>query len=300
MTAMGRATKAAPRTEISYAPLSWAEVDGVEKLVLFVGHASVISAMMDAHPNIIIGQEYHVLQECMQQGNQIQSSKASIFNGLYANSYNSSKHGQRRKQDAEQGYDLHINTRWQGAFKHLRVIGDKDDGLLSISFGTRPIRGMSCLRLLREAVKIPILVFHVVQNPFDTIAMNVVETVEAQEMQPQHKKLSVSKSELMIHAGTLYKRARASMEVMKTLETLIGFTLVEMHTDHLLKRPREIIMKICIALGVPCPYGYIEACVEKVSKNIPKVRQSIEWEDDVVETIIDMMRNFPFYSSYTL
>jgi len=50
-------------------PLSESEVDGVEKFVLFIGHSksghSIISAMMDAHPNIVIAIEYHVLQACV-------------------------------------------------------------------------------------------------------------------------------------------------------------------------------------------------------------------------------------------
>lgn len=299
MIAVGlRTSLAAPRTDISFTPLSWTEVNGVEKLVLFVGHAGLISAMMDAHPNIIIGYEYHVLQECM-QGRHVQS-KASLFNGLYESSYNSSRRGKRSKQNTEKGYDLHINTRWPGAFKQLRMIGDKDVSLLSISFGTRPIRGMSCLRLLRDEVKIPIVVFHVVQNPFDIIATNIAGSVSVQEMRPQHKKLKVNESEIMRHARALYKRAAASMEAMKVMETMFGLTLLEIRAESLSKRPREIIMKVCIVLGIPCPYGYVEACIEKISWNNPKSRHFIEWKDDVVKTIIDMMRHFPFYSSYKL
>ena len=60
-------------------------------------------------------------------------SKVALFNGLYKNSYYSSKHGssEGNKWKDPRGYNLHVNTPWQGSFSQLRVIGDKDDALFT-------------------------------------------------------------------------------------------------------------------------------------------------------------------------
>jgi len=64
-----RAVGTGGRSKASFEPLSQSEVDGVEKFVSFIGYGrsghSFIGAIMDAHPNVVIGHEYHVLQKCL-------------------------------------------------------------------------------------------------------------------------------------------------------------------------------------------------------------------------------------------
>ena len=69
---------------------------------------------MDAHPNIVIANEYHVLDVCVLEMPSKMQFKVALFNGLYENSYNSSKQG-RSEGNAwkdPRGYNLHVNTPW--------------------------------------------------------------------------------------------------------------------------------------------------------------------------------------------
>ena len=64
-----RAVGTGSRSKTRLEPLPQSEVDGVETFVSFIGFGrsghSFIGAVLDAHPNIVIGHEFHVLQECL-------------------------------------------------------------------------------------------------------------------------------------------------------------------------------------------------------------------------------------------
>ena len=288
-------------------PLSESEVDGVEKFVLFIGHTrsghSFISATMDAHPNIVIANEYHVLDACVRETPPKWQSKVALFNGLYEDSYNSSKQGRSEGNELKnpRGYNLHVNTPWQGSFSQLRVIGDKDGGHLSGLFSKHPLKTTMCFSMLKETINIPIVILHVVRNPFDMIATTLALThgvPNTRQKLLEGVKLRLTKEEIMRVAQAVFRKAEAfnNMQAITSKEMVI----VEIHSENFIKHPREHIHKICEALNVSCPVEYVEACSEKAFRNISKSRQIIEWDDNVVKKILQMIKKFPFFSGYTL
>ena len=289
-----------------FIPLTKSEVNGVEKFVLFIGHGrsghSIIGAMVDAHPNAVIAHEYRVLRPCViSEDLQIQS-KAELFSALYKNSYNNSKYGWRSDRDTKKGYNLHLQSRWQGSFRQLRVIGDKGAGMLSRMFANNFTKATECFDLLKETIKIPIVMFHVIRNPFDMIATFLADTYQVpnvREMLLDGKKLTLKPAAIMRVARAVFRKAEASLTAMNS-DTMKNLVVVRIHIERFTKYPQEHIKKICETLGIPCPDWYIEVCHEKVYKNISKSREIIEWDDDVVDKILEMMKKFPFFSGYTL
>lgn len=65
--------------------LSPSEIDGVKKLVMFIGNGrsgtSIIGSMMNAHPNVVIRYEYQLFRKWLRNPHM---SKAQLFNDLYA------------------------------------------------------------------------------------------------------------------------------------------------------------------------------------------------------------------------
>ena len=57
----------ATSTSLGSKSLTDSQIDGVERFVLFIGHArsghSIIGSMMDAHPNMVISHEFQVLEK---------------------------------------------------------------------------------------------------------------------------------------------------------------------------------------------------------------------------------------------
>lgn len=273
--------------------------------MLFIGHGrsghSIIGAIMDAHPNVVIAHEYRVIRQCASKGGLQMQSKAALFNNLYENSYNTSKYGWRSKRGSRKGYNLHIKSRWLGSFSQLRVIGDKGGGMLSSMFESNFTKATACFNLLKETIKIPIVMFHIIRNPFDMIATFLADMHRApniREMLLEGKKLMLNPPVIMRAAQAVFRKAEASLKAMNS-EAMKDLVIVEIHSERLTKYPREHIKKICETLGIPCPVSYIEACYEKVFKNVSKSREIIEWDDNVVENILEMMKKFPFFSGYT-
>ena len=306
------------RSETSFRPLSQSEVDGVEKFVSFIGYGrsghSFIGAIMDAHPNIVIAHEYNVLQKCLSPKQKQLQSKAELLNGLYKNSYSQSKYGVRskirttkgtkkgNKESIRKGYNLHINLKWQGSFSQLRVIGDKDGGAVGVAFAKYPTQAAECFNLLKETLNIPVVMIHVVRNPFDIIATRLAvqhDIWNTREMALEGKKLRLENKEILHEAATVFHRAQAILEALNST-AMKDLKVVEIHIENFIKNPREHINEICEALGVPCPMEYVEACTEKTFSNISYSRQIIVWDNDVVESILTRMKSYPFFSSYTL
>ena len=115
------------------ASLSQQDVDGVEKFVFFVGNArsgsSIVGSMMDAHPNMIIGNAECKVFTNWLRGPEVKLNKSDFFNALYRCSVDCSTTGVRSLEHKERkGYSLAIPSSWQGRFTKLRVIGNKKAG----------------------------------------------------------------------------------------------------------------------------------------------------------------------------
>jgi len=93
--------------------------------VLFVGYArsghSLIAAILDSHPEIIIPNEFHILAnfESLLRDPKEESyiRRLQIFSALHSCSYNQSITGLRSPNKIH-GYSYYIPGGWQGKYKN--------------------------------------------------------------------------------------------------------------------------------------------------------------------------------------
>ena len=282
-------------------PLSQSDVDGVEKLVLFVGYSrsghSIIGSMMDAHPNMVISHQYRLFPRCVNKKGfgPFPKDKRAIFNALYDNSYQQARSGWRSEKNTSKGYNLHVSTPWQGAFTRLRVIGDKEGNLVSRVFYSDYQKAKACLQTIMDMVKVPLIVFHVVRNPYDMIATEVLSRITRQ-FDMRAEDLTVAKpkvGDVKKHADRLFKQATAVTRVMELTR------VVEIHSEDFVADTHKTVRGICSTLDLPCPEEYVEACYEKAYRNISKSRYNMEWSPDMLQYVTNNMKNYSFFSRYT-
>ena len=99
---------------------------GVQTFVLFVGHArsghSLIGAMLDAHPEIIIPHEFNLIAKWNYYKTQINSArlKNRIFFDLHSLSREQAMFGNRAPRSAGERhkyYCYHVHGQWQGKYR---------------------------------------------------------------------------------------------------------------------------------------------------------------------------------------
>ena len=102
-------------------------IDGVKTLVLFIGYPrsghSLIGSLLDAHPHMIIANEYNVLEKWAEYQPENRNKKY-LFQQLYTNSYNESMKGDRSTEDCvyKTKYNYFVPNQWQGRFdKSIKV-----------------------------------------------------------------------------------------------------------------------------------------------------------------------------------
>ena len=97
--------------------------DGVETLVLFIGHArsghSLIGAILDAHPEIIIPHEYNLIKNWSEFKLKSSSGlKTRVLFALHALSRFQAMFGNRAaSRRSGGGYSYSVPGQWQGTYK---------------------------------------------------------------------------------------------------------------------------------------------------------------------------------------
>ena len=94
------------------------------------------------------------------------------FNELYKNSYISSKCGWRSDSNTSKGYNLDVGSQWAGMFCQLRVIGDKSGGTTSDLMESG--KGRKCLEQMVSDLNMSVIAVHIVRNPYDMIATDIL------------------------------------------------------------------------------------------------------------------------------
>ena len=104
----------------------------LQAFVMFIGYArsahSLIGALLDAHPEMIVAHELDFIK-FFEKG----FSRHQIFYLLYENSRHFARVGR-----AWGAYSYEVPGQWQGRFATLKVIGDKKGSESTAHFGKNP------------------------------------------------------------------------------------------------------------------------------------------------------------------
>lgn len=245
-------------------------LEALEAYCLFIGYPrsghSLIGALLDAHPDIVLAHELDVLK-FLEAG----FDREQISYLLIENARRCGATGRRWG-----AYSYAVPGQWQGRFRTIRILGDKQGGLTSERIAQRPDRLSRLRTLFDDRIKF----VHVIRNPFDVIA-----TFSRK-----------SPNSLQNAARLVLNQARANAAIR---EHLGSERVLDVWHEETLKAPAAGLERVCGHLGVAAEASYIQACSALVRDQATRSRDQASWPPDLLEAITRELRRFDFLSHYS-
>jgi hypothetical protein len=242
----------------------------VETYCMFVGYPrsghTLIGALLDAHPDAIIGNGVDALKFV-----KLGFGRQQLFSLLLEDSQLAARDGRKNNN-----YSYVVPNQWQGKFRTLKVIGDKRGGLSTRSLALDP----ALLTRLRQTVGAKLRVIHIVRNPYDNIATICLRRADQ----------SLEKS---IHE--YFALCRKVGDIKSRLEPA---ELIEMRHEAFVADPRGGLTDYCRLLGLDAPPDYLEDCAGTVFEAPRRTRFKVEWAAADIENVARQMEAFPFLVGY--
>jgi hypothetical protein len=243
---------------------------------MFVGYPrsghSLIGAILDAHPNIVLAHELDVLKFIHKE-----KSESSVFSKIIARSEWFAENG-----FVQEGYTYKIPNQWQGKYRELKVIGDKKGGATTRRIG----KNITTLSKLDKVIQRNILLLHVIRNPFDNI------TTRARG--GSHVLREVDDALLLEHI----KRHFTLVETIQRIKTEFKFPMLDIYNEDFVEDPKREIIKICDFLQVPVSAEYLDDCVSIVFSKPHKTRNQIIWKQEFIDIVQKQINKYDFLNRY--
>ncbi len=252
--------------------------DSIKKYVMFVGYPrsghSLIGAILDAHPNIMLSHELDVL-------NLIQHTKSRklIFSMIIARS-----EWFARKGCVWRNYVYKVPNQWQGKYKELQVIGDKKGGASSKRLGA----GSNLFVEIQNIIQKEMLLIHVVRNPFDNI------TTRARG--GSHIMREVNDELLLKSINDHFN----DVETISKIKKENKFPMLDIYNESFIADPKKEIVRMCNFLDVDnVDENYLNDCASIVFKSPKKTRDQIKWKPEFIELVQKQINKYDFLAGYS-
>lgn len=244
----------------------------LETVCLFVGHTksggSLVGAMLDAHPDAVLGDEVDVLAH-LDAG----FSRRELFGVLVRNARREALKGRVTARRLG-GYSLDLPGQWQGTHRRIVVLGESRAGPT-----TRRLDGANLERLRQLAAPARLRFIHVARNPLDPIAAMVLRS---------GRSLDSAVADYAAQA----ERVDALLGVLSPSEVRT------IHYEQLIRDPRRVLSVLVAYLGLTAHPGHIDACVALVDADRPPERLKVEWPLHQLEAIRRIVEAYPFLAPY--
>ena len=248
----------------------------VRTYCLFIGHArsghSVIGALLDAHPQIVISDELDALRY-LRAG----FSRAQLLYGSVDKARRQAANFRRKQGRGGATYSYHVPDGWQGRAEDLRVVGDSQAG-----WTTRRLAGDQALlqRLRDRMAPSDVRFVHVVRNPYDNIATMMLRGERT--------------------FASAFAQYAANCESIGPLARQIGAEhLHRVRHEALVADPRATLAELCRFLGVEADDAYLTAASARVYRSPARSRADVEWPSEDDRRVRDLIDRFDFLSGYT-
>ncbi|KAJ7357589.1 hypothetical protein OS493_024401 [Desmophyllum pertusum] len=271
--------------------------DNVETFILFVGHPrsghSLIAAILDSHPEIIISDEFNLLAKFnsffMDANTKSDIRRVQIFFQLHERSRKQAMFG-NRAPNCSSHYCYNIPGSWQGIYRRqIKVIGDKKAGTTTERLD-KP-EGLQDLQELQNTVVIPVKLIHVIRNPFDNIA-----TICTRRLQVipdnRHKLNNVTALDFCIE-----KYFQQTQTVQK-LHELSKYQILAVYSRDMSAKPRETLLTLCRFLGVKCYNEFVDSTLKVLYSKPSKTRYSVERTDVQKIRVTNEINKYQFLKSF--
>lgn len=291
--------------------LSQDVIDGIKKLVMFLGYGrsghSIIGSLMDAHPHVVISNEFHLLEHYEALMNDSDTMwRNHLFNSLYEDSVKDA-HGSLTY--TYKGYTLAVQGLWQGGFdQFIEVIGDKGAGRITTDYLKDKFKIIKNFLSLERSIGIPIRIIHVVRNPFDMIATaTVILNADAKILHKLKNSFANEGKKPKMHK---YNRPDLlnkwindtfdKFDAVKEMTSIFGKEKVlEVHNCDLVNDPKGTISRIFRFLEVATTEHYLEVCAQKVFKSVSRSRNTVVWSAEQISMVEQRMKNYAILSRYS-
>ena len=300
-----------PPLPAHFTNLTIEQIQSVKKFIFFIGYGrsghSVVASLMDAHPNMIVADEYYLFDKLAgDKGHKKRkqlSTRSGLFNELYRNSYICVKRGRRNASSTHntKNYHLGIEGMWQGRFDQLKVIGEKTGGATAMMYHDDKERFKTIYKQLETLAGVPLYAIHVVRNPYDMIA--TVALYQASGHPNDYKvPASVEKKfdnlDQLTRAVEIVLRKASAVAHMKA-DSKLNLKLLEIHLEDLIVNPRREILSICKFLEVECFEEYLEACAGKAYPSASRSRDVVVWSSELKNKVNAATKRYDFFSRYS-
>lgn len=257
------------------------EFKRINTFVMFIGYPrsghSLIAALLDAHPNILIGMEWGVLSHIKMGYN-----KHQIFYSLIRNS----RLFNRRKKNIWTDYSYRVNELWQGNSKEINTIGDKLGGRTSLMIMDHP----ELLEQLMSVINTSIKFIHVIRNPFD-----IITTMAKRSLEKKGKTKEFDSMDLLPFIKSYFERVKiiSSLKIDKQVK------MYDLYHEDFVDHPGKILKGLLSYLGVKDCEDYIEKCSEIVYDSPHKSRLLVEWPEELIRFVQMNINKYDFLRRYT-
>jgi hypothetical protein len=133
----------------------------IRSVVVFVGHPrsghSLVGALLDAHPDMVVAHEADVLKYVAAG-----FGRDQLVALLVRRERERVEAGHR----SGSGYGYAVPDSWQGRYRRLTVIGDKKGGRTTLRLADDP----GLVDRLAAVTRVPVKLVQVIRNPWDNIA----------------------------------------------------------------------------------------------------------------------------------
>lgn len=253
--------------------------EDVETFCMFIGYPrsghSLIGALLDAHPNVIIAPELGVLKYIYAG-----FSKKQIYYLLLKRSQSFAENDGKLYSKWFK-YSYIVPNQFQGRHKKLQVIGDKHGEGETLRLQTRPW----LLKRLRKSIDINTKFIHVMRNPYDNIS-TIYRKAKVHNITPDLKE----------SVEYYFSLCQTVMNIKRQIKSADIF---ELRHESFINNPKEHIKELCHFLGVEATDDYLSDCASIVYKSPHKSRYDIAWDIELINTVKERMEKFPFLNGYS-
>lgn len=244
------------------------DVTNLKYFVLFIGHGrsghSLVGAMLNSHPNMVIANELDILRQFDVTPNNL--------NKMYKSILKKGPHIWKPLRDKDLGW------KWLGQYKVLEVMGTKLGG------GTESYlrEHYEDLDKLKKILPVPLKFIHVKRNMYDNISTML------KHGGPKHGFSDLDSAIDLYFAGIpTIKRVRAEEDVIKVK-----------HEDFI-SNPKKVLTKICADLEMDAYPDYLDFC-DSIVWNKPRItRHNANWESKHIERVEKLKQDVDFLREYT-
>ncbi len=260
--------------------LSQRKYKNIKTFCLFIGYPrsghTLIASLLDAHPNIIIGIEWDVLDHV-----RLGFKRRQIFYSLIR----SSNHFMKVGKNSWTGYSYKVNNSWQGKYKILEVIGDKFAGTSTLKLKENP----ALLTKLETIIKIKPKLIHIIRNPFDIITTETLRRVEYRKINntPNHL-------DLLVEIRKFFQRA----ENIKKLKTDNKYEIYDLYHEKTISEPINSLKNLITFLGLTANNNYLNNCATIINSIPNKSRLKFHWPKELIDFVTNEIHKYEFLRHY--